>query len=60
MYKLTRKTELLINGRLETIEKAKKCSFQYIKMFYNTKKLHSSLGYLSSVRFEKQFENILT
>lgn len=54
------KTELLVNGRLETVEKAKNAVLEYIEMFYNTKRLHSPLGYLSLVQFEKQFKNTLT
>ena len=29
--------------------------FDYIETFYNPKRLHSSLGYLSPLEFEKQF-----
>lgn len=51
----TLKTELLIDGKFEAIEKAKNAVFEYIEMFYNTKRLHSSLGYVSPNQFEDQF-----
>lgn len=44
-----------ILGKFETIEKSKMQSFEHIEMFYNTKRLHSSLGYMSSIQFENRF-----
>lgn len=49
------KTELLIDGKFETIQESKNAIFEYIEMFYNTKRLHSSLGYMSPSQFESQF-----
>ena len=37
-----------------TYEEARSSVFKYIEMFYNTKRLHSSLGYISPYRFEEQ------
>ncbi|QUH18771.1 IS3 family transposase [Alkaliphilus sp. B6464] len=45
------KTELLIDGKFYTIQKAKNAVFEYIEMFYNTKRLHSSLGYNITIIF---------
>ena len=28
--------------------------FKYIELYYNTKRIHSSLGYISPVQFENQ------
>ena len=55
----TLKTELLINGSFETEEEAKNAIFEYIEIYYNRQRLHSSLGYLSPVEYEKKF-HILT
>ena len=33
------KSALLIDGRFETMEKSKNAIFEYIEMFYNTKRL---------------------
>lgn len=46
------KTELLVDGKFDSIEKAKNAVFEYIEMFYNTKRLHSSLGYISPNQYE--------
>ena len=35
-------------------EEAKAAVFEYIEIYYNRKRRHSSLGYLSSVDYEKQ------
>ncbi|MSP27694.1 MAG: hypothetical protein EXR80_04455, partial [Methylococcales bacterium] len=35
---------------------ARKSIFDYIEVFYNRQRLHSSNGYLSPVEFEKQFK----
>jgi transposase InsO family protein len=43
----------------DTIEQATREAADYIDRFYNTKRLHSSLGYLSPIEFEKrQFESL--
>lgn len=38
-----------------TREVAKADVIDYIAMFYNCKRLHSTLGYISPMQFEKQF-----
>ncbi len=38
----------------QTREEAKTALFDYIEVFYNRKRRHSSLGYLSPVAYEKQ------
>lgn len=50
------KAELLQDGIFETIEDARTEIFEYIEMYYNTQRLHSSLNYQSPVEFEIQFE----
>lgn len=49
------KAELLQDGIFETIEDARTEIFEYIEMYYNTQRLHSSLDYQSPDEFEKQF-----
>ncbi len=48
----TLKTELVNHERYETREEARASVFEYIEVFYNRKRLHSSLGYLSPEQFE--------
>lgn len=48
------KCELLIDGKFSSFQKAKNAVFEYIEMFYNTKRLHSSLNYLSPKEFEEK------
>lgn len=38
-----------------TRESAKADVIDYVEMFYNCKRLHSTLGYVSPMQFEKQF-----
>lgn len=40
------------NGRFASFEQARTKSFQYIEMFYNRKRRHSSIGYQSPEQFE--------
>lgn len=48
----TLKTELVHHERFATREAARRAIFEYIEVFYNRKRLHSSLGYLSPEAFE--------
>ena len=48
----TLKTELVNHEHYETREQARASIFEYIEVFYNRKRLHSSLGYLSPEQFE--------
>jgi len=50
----TLKTELIYRCRFRTREQARRAIFEYIEIFYNRKRLHSSLGYLSPEEFEIQ------
>jgi putative transposase len=40
------------NGRFASFEQARTKSFQYIEIFYNRKRRHSSIGYMSPEQFE--------
>ena len=48
----TLKTELVHQQQYSTHEQARGSIFEYIEVFYNRKRLHSSLGYVSPESFE--------
>jgi len=48
----TLKSELVNQEQYATRQEARRSIFQYIELFYNRKRLHSSLGYLSPEAFE--------
>ena len=50
----TLKAELVRTVRFNTKEEAKSKLFEYIEVFYNRRRLHSTLGYKSPVEFEEQ------
>lgn len=50
----TLKTELVYREQFKTRQEAKAKIFEYIEMFYNRQRRHSSLGYKSPVDFERQ------
>lgn len=50
----TLKTELVYVDRFETREEARLKVFDFIEVFYNRKRIHSSIGYKSPVDFEKK------
>lgn len=54
------KKELIYCTRFQTKEQAHQEIFEYIELFYNRKRIHSSLGYLSPAQFSKQFETSLS
>lgn len=47
------KTEHIRSKIYESVEEARSDIFSYIEMFYNPKRLHSYLGYLSPDKFER-------
>ena len=51
----TLKTECVNHEKYASRDEATKSIFDYIEVFYNRQRLHSSIGYLSPVDFEKQF-----
>lgn len=48
----TLKTELVNHERYATRDEARRSIFEYIEVFYNRRRLHSALGYLSPEAFE--------
>lgn len=50
----TLKKELVYRTRFQTRAKAKRELFEYIEVFYNARRKHSALGYLSPAAFEAQ------
>lgn len=50
----TLKTELVDNEDYKTKDEARSSFFYYIETFYNRRRRHSFLGYLSPVEFEAQ------
>lgn len=50
----TVKIELVREQRFKTREEARSVLFEYIEVFYNRKRRHSSLGYLSPVEYERR------
>jgi transposase InsO family protein len=49
----TLKTELVNHERYQTREQARASIFEYVEVFYNRHRLHSSLGYVSPEQFER-------
>jgi transposase InsO family protein len=48
----TLKGELVHHEHYATREDARRSIFEYIEVFYNRRRLHSSLGYVSPETFE--------
>ena len=48
----TLKAELVYHAHYQTREHARRSIFEYVEVFYNRKRLHSSLGYQSPEQFE--------
>lgn len=50
------KKECIRRKNYDTIEEVKKDLFKYIELFYNRKRLHSTLGYMSPVEYRLMHE----
>ena len=48
------KTEEVHDDAYETFEHATRGASDYIEQFYNPRRLHSSIGYLSPIDYERQ------
>jgi transposase InsO family protein len=53
----TLKTELIYQNHYRTREEAKLSIFEYIEIFYNRQRVHSSLNYMTPIEFENKFVN---
>ena len=51
------KTEWIRDKRYSSFEDVKKDVFKYVEMFYNRRRRHASLGYISPVEYEELNEN---
>jgi putative transposase len=51
------KRELVYQTKYKTREEAKKSLFEYIEFFYNSKRIHSTLGYFTPNEFERMYRN---
>jgi putative transposase len=54
----TLECELLDRRRFKTQAEARIAVFEFIESFYNPRRRHSSLGYLSPIKFERQFADM--
>ncbi|WP_322113495.1 IS3 family transposase [Leptospira soteropolitanensis] len=52
----TLKNELIRHVKFKNIDQAKQSLFEYIEIFYNRKRIHSTLGFTSPVDFRKLYE----
>ncbi len=49
----TLKAECVELHNFQTPQEARMCVFEYLEVFYNRQRLHSSLGYRSPMAFEQ-------
>ncbi|MDQ0221448.1 transposase InsO family protein [Peribacillus cavernae] len=50
------KKELIYLTKYETRQRAKKEIYEYIEVFYNSKRIHSANGYYSPSEYERMYQ----
>lgn len=53
----TLKRKLVRDSHSENPEQAKLDIFKYIELYYNTKRMHSALNYMSPFEFQNSYQN---
>jgi transposase InsO family protein len=53
------KEELLYRGVWPTRVAAKRAIFEYVEVFYNRQRIHSTLGYLTPVAYEARRRDLI-
>ena len=53
----TLKTELVHDANWSTRAEARSAIFEYLEIFYNRRRRHSSIGYVSPEEFELKYEH---
>ncbi len=56
----TLKTELIHRHSWTTRTQARRAVFDFVEVFYNRQRLHSSLGYLSPAEYEAKIQQHMT
>ncbi len=51
------KREWLKRFKIKDLEHARNLVFEYIETFYNTTRIHGTLGYVSPDQYEKRYNN---
>jgi len=54
----SQKVELIYAENYQTVDQARSGVFEYIEMFYNCKRRHSAINYMSPTDYEEQFEHL--
>jgi transposase InsO family protein len=54
----TLKTELIYHRRYQTRQKAKQEIFEYIEVFYNRQRRHSTIGYQTPLDYDNAYRNV--
>jgi transposase InsO family protein len=54
----TLKTELIHHRRYQNRQEAKQEIFEYIEVFYNRQRRHSTIGYQTPLGYEKQYRDV--
>ena len=54
------KTEWTFGKSYKTRSEAKQNVFKYVEMFYNRKRRHASLGYVSPAAYEELYKSTVT